>query len=76
MVGDSVVQTQQGIAYGLGQSASSLGGGVGSLIGGGLAQVIGLKQVFGVSAGLFIFSSLLTSRLLIKRSGKKPAQVT
>ncbi|MBI2850706.1 MAG: MFS transporter [Chloroflexi bacterium] len=70
MIGASVAQSQQGIAYGLGQSASSLGGGVGSLIGGGLAGTIGLKNVFGVSAGVFIISSFLTMRWLSRRSTK------
>ena len=67
MVGSAVTKEEQGIAYGLGQSASSLGGGIGPLIGGGLATAIGLQPIFAISAGIFIVSSFLTMRLLPKR---------
>ena len=67
ILGASVSQSQQGIAYGIGQSASSLGGGIGSLIGGSLAAGIGLKNVFGVSAGVFMLSSILSMRWLSGR---------
>ena len=55
---------QQGVAYGLAQSASSLGGGLGPFIGGGLAPLIGLKPVFGVTAGVMVFVGLLASRII------------
>ncbi|MEK7354707.1 MAG: MFS transporter [Chloroflexota bacterium] len=70
MVGSSVTKEEQGIAYGLGQSASSLGGGLGPLIGGGLAAAIGLQPIFAISAGIFIMSGFLTLRLLGRRSTK------
>jgi MFS transporter, DHA1 family, multidrug resistance protein len=55
-----VTGARQGIAYGLGQSASSLGFGIGPFLGGGLVPLIGLKPVFGVAAGFLIVSGLLT----------------
>ena len=59
MVGSSVTKEEQGIAYGLGQSASALGGGVGPLIGGALATAIGLQPIFAISAGIFVVSGFL-----------------
>jgi MFS transporter, DHA1 family, multidrug resistance protein len=61
-----VTGARQGIAYGLGQSASSLGFGIGPFLGGGLVPLIGLKPVFGVAAGFLIFAGLLTSRAVHK----------
>jgi MFS transporter, DHA1 family, multidrug resistance protein len=71
LVGLSVPISQQGIAYGLSQSASSLGGGIGPFIGGGLAPLIGLQNVFGVSAGVFILVGLLTLKLIPASAGLK-----
>jgi len=68
MVGSSVTKEEQGIAYGLGQSASSLGGGLGPLIGGALASAVGLSPIFAVSSGIFIVSGFLTLRLLLRRA--------
>lgn len=67
MIGLAVSQEQQGIAYGLGQSASSLGGGLGPLIGGSLAAALGLQPIFAIASGVFIVSGFLTLRLLLKR---------
>jgi DHA1 family multidrug resistance protein-like MFS transporter len=60
----SVSQTEQGMAYGLQQSANSLGGGIGPLLGGVLASTLGLKSVFPVSAALFIIAGVLVIKLL------------
>ena len=60
----SVSQTEQGMAYGLQQSANSLGGALGSLIGGVLASTVGLKSVFPASAALFIIAGILVIKLL------------
>jgi MFS transporter, DHA1 family, multidrug resistance protein len=68
IVGLSVTQEQQGIAFGLSQSANSLGGGLGPIIGGSLAAVAGLQPIFSVAAGVFMISGFLTTRLLFKRS--------
>ena len=58
----SVPVTQLGIAYGIAQSANSLGAGLGPIIGGTLAPVIGLRYVFAVAAGLFLAVGLAVSR--------------
>ena len=65
----SVSESQQGMAYGLQQSANFLGSGLGPLIGGSLASLIGLRVVFPVAAGLYILAGLLVFKLLpeIKR---------
>lgn len=62
----SVSGGRQGVAYGLSQSASSLGGGLGPFIGGGLAPLIGLKPVFGVTAGILVLVGLLANRTIHK----------
>ncbi|MBI2831171.1 MAG: MFS transporter [Chloroflexi bacterium] len=64
LVGLSVPVSQQGIAYGLAQSFTSLGNGLGPLIGGSLAPLLGLNHIFLVSAGLFVLAGLLVPRLL------------
>lgn len=64
LVGLSAPRDQQGIAYGLAASANSFGIGLGSLIGGSLATLIGLRPVFGVAGGLFILVSLLATKLI------------
>jgi DHA1 family multidrug resistance protein-like MFS transporter len=69
LVGLAVPVTQQGIAYGLSQSANSLGSGVGPFIGGGLAPVIGLRPIFGVTAGVFVLVGCLAIRLIPERAG-------
>jgi DHA1 family multidrug resistance protein-like MFS transporter len=66
LVGLAVPIAQQGIAYGLSQSANSLGSGLGPFIGGGLAPLIGLRHIFGVTAGVFIIVGLLCIKLLPK----------
>lgn len=65
LVGLSVPHEQQGTAYGLVSSANSLGIGLGSLIGGSLASLIGLRPVFGVTGGLFILIGLLITKLIV-----------
>lgn len=55
---------QQGVAYGVNQSASSLGSAIGPLLGGALAPVVGLKSVFGVTAGVYVIVGLIVARLL------------
>jgi DHA1 family multidrug resistance protein-like MFS transporter len=55
---------QQGIAYGINQSANSLGGALGPLIGGAVAPLIGLKYVFGVTAGVYFIVAVIAGKLL------------
>jgi len=64
LVGLSVPVSQQGVAYGLSQSASSLGGGIGPFIGGGLSPLIGLRNVFAVSSGVFAVVGFLALKLI------------
>lgn len=66
IVGLSVLEDQQGTAYGLSQSASALGGGFGPLIGGGLAKVVGLRPIFALAAGLYITAGLFAARRLVR----------
>ena len=63
-MGLSVSGEQHGIAYGLVASASSLGTGLGSMTGGSLASLIGLRPVFGVVGGLFMALGLLITKLI------------
>jgi MFS family permease len=65
LVGLSVPREQQGTAYGLVSSANSLGLGLGSLIGGSIASLIGLRPVFGVVGGLFMIIGLLITKLIV-----------
>ncbi len=53
-----------GVAFGLSQSSSALGRGLGPIIGGVLVPFIGLRPVFGVAAGAFILAALLNMLLL------------
>ncbi len=64
LVGLSASSTEQGVAYGLAQSARALGSGLGPLMGGGLATLIGLRPTFAVTGGLFMVVGLLGFRLL------------
>jgi MFS transporter, DHA1 family, multidrug resistance protein len=70
LVSLAVPAAQQGIAYGLSQSASSLGGAIGPFIGGGMAPLIGLRNVFAVTAGMFILVGFFVSRAIPGSLGK------
>jgi DHA1 family multidrug resistance protein-like MFS transporter len=61
LIGLSLPVSQQGIAYGLSQSAVSLGNGLGPIIGGAMVSLVGLRYVFTVSSGLFLVASLLVT---------------
>ena len=64
LIGLSVPRSQQGIAYGLAYSANALGNGLGPLIGGILANLMGLRPVFGVAGGLFMLIGTTVAKLL------------
>jgi MFS transporter, DHA1 family, multidrug resistance protein len=64
LVGMAVPVAQQGVGYGLSQSAMSLGGGIGPFIGGGLVQLIGLRPVFAVTAGVYILVGIVAALLI------------
>ncbi len=72
LVGLSVPRDQQGIAYGMAQSALALGIGLGPLIGGSLAPLMGLRPVFGVAGGLFMLTGIAVSKLLARVNLEKP----
>jgi DHA1 family multidrug resistance protein-like MFS transporter len=72
LIGLSLPVSQQGIAYGLSQSAASLGNGLGPIIGGGLVSFLGLRYVFAVASGLFLTASLLVTRYIRGQPLKEP----
>jgi DHA1 family multidrug resistance protein-like MFS transporter len=71
LIGLALPVSQQGIAYGLSQSAMSLGNGLGPIIGGGLVAFLGLRYVFPVASGLFLVASLLVVRFIRVRPVKE-----
>ena len=73
LVGLSVPRSQQGIAYGVATSAQALGSGLGPLIGGSLAPLIGLRPVFSVAGGFFMLTGIAVSKLLARVSLEKPS---
>ena len=66
LIGMAVPISQQGVGYGLSQSAMSLGGGLGPFIGGGLASLIGLRPVLGVTAGVYVAVGIIAALLIPK----------
>jgi MFS family permease len=60
--------TQQGIAYGLSQSATALSMGLGPLLGGIFASVMSLHLIFGIIAGVFFISSIIVNRMLSRKA--------
>jgi DHA1 family multidrug resistance protein-like MFS transporter len=66
----SVLPSQQGIIFGVGQSANALGFGLGPSIGGALASSLGLKYVFGFAAGVYLLAGLLVIKALPKHAGQ------
>ncbi len=66
LISFSVPVSIQGAAYGLSQSATALGRGLGPIFGGGLVSFIGLRPVFGVVAGVFILAGSVSAILLYK----------
>ena len=71
LVGLSASRSQQGIAYGVAQSANALGIGIGPLLGGLLAPVLGLRAVFGIGGGFFILIGGAVARFLTDISLKQ-----
>lgn len=74
LVSFSAPRREQGIAYGVAQSANALGNGMGPLIGGSFAPLIGLRSVFGVTSGIFVLIGVAVAKLLsgIKLDNKQP----
>jgi len=67
MLGLSVPLEQQGLAYGISQSITSLGGSVGPFIGGPMAAAIGLRSPFYVSCALALGIGILFLILVKKK---------
>ena len=67
----SVPPSQQGIAFGVGQSANALGNGLGPMIGGALGSLLGLKHVFGFTAAMYLLTGLLVMKTSPKRAGRE-----
>ncbi|MFH1382325.1 MAG: MFS transporter [Chloroflexota bacterium] len=75
LIGLSVPMSQQGVAFGMAQSANSLGGGLGPILGGTLTRAMGFKPVFGVAGGLFILVGALSIKLLAgRRRAEEPTR--
>ena len=71
LVGLSVSRSQQGIAFGVAQSANALGNGLGPLIGGSLAPLLGLRPVFGIGAALFTLVGVFVAKRLTETNPDK-----
>ncbi len=67
MVGNTVPKEKQGAAYGVALSASSLGMGSGTLIGGAIAGTWGLREVFLVNAVVMFAIAIVVTRLFGER---------
>lgn len=72
LVGLSVSPGEQGAAYGIAQSASALGNGLGPFIGGSLASVMGIQPVFGITGAIHILVGILVSRILVEQRTGSP----
>jgi MFS family permease len=66
----SVPPNQQRLVFGVGQSANALGNGLGPTISGTLGSSLGLKYVFGFSAGMYLLAGLLVIKALPKHAGQ------
>ena len=64
LVSLSVPENEQGTAYGLQQSANSLGNTLGPLVGASLASLFDLGAIFPAAAALFILTGFVVMKLL------------
>jgi MFS transporter, DHA1 family, multidrug resistance protein len=74
MIGISVLIAEQGMAYGLSQSANSIGFSIGPIIGGSAAQIISFNYIFGLSTIFFIFIGLFASKYVVVKTPKEVSQ--
>jgi MFS transporter, DHA1 family, multidrug resistance protein len=74
ILGISVPISQQGMAYGLAQSANSLGIILGPNIGGSAAQIMDLRYIFGISAGLFLVTGIIAAKFVNVKAPKEVQQ--
>jgi DHA1 family multidrug resistance protein-like MFS transporter len=64
----SVPENRQGVIFGLGQSATSLGSGIGPVIGGALGSATGLRYVFTYTTAMYLLATILIFFTLPKKS--------
>jgi DHA1 family multidrug resistance protein-like MFS transporter len=76
LIAFSVPVAVQGVAYGLSQSANSLGSGLGPFLGGSLARTIGLRPIFAVTAGIFLIVALLSMKLIPEHTARPRTEQT
>jgi MFS transporter, DHA1 family, multidrug resistance protein len=76
MIGISVLIAQQGMAYGLSQSANAIGFSLGPIIGGSAAQIMSFKYVFGLSTIFFIAIGLYAIKFVAVRAPKEIQEPT
>lgn len=74
LVGNATSREKQGAAYGVAQSSSALAWGSGPLMGGTIADLWGLRQVFLVNAIALLFTGTLVVRLMGKRRPAGPGK--
>jgi DHA1 family multidrug resistance protein-like MFS transporter len=67
----SIPPDQQGTAFGVVQSANSLGNGLGPIVGGFLGSTLGLKNVFAFTSGMYLLAGLLVIKALPRRPAEK-----
>lgn len=71
----SALPSEQGIAFGVAQSANALGNALGPILGGALGSSMGVNNVFAFAAGMYLMAGLLVMKTLPKRAGL-PEQVS
>jgi len=64
LIGTASPPEKQGIAFGVNESAHSLGNGIGPVISGLLSPVIGLRAIFGVTAVLYVLIGMMSMKVL------------
>ena len=74
MIGMSVLIVQQGIAYGLSQSANSIGFSLGPIIGGSAAQIVSLRYIFGISTFFYLIIGLFAAKYVGSRAPQEVRQ--
>ena len=74
MIGMSVLIVQQGIAYGLSQSANSIGFSLGPIIGGSAAQIVNLRYIFGISTFFYLIIGLFAAKYVGSRAPQEVRQ--
>jgi MFS family permease len=74
MIGMSVLIVQQGIAYGLSQSANSIGFSLGPIIGGSAAQIVNLRYIFGISTFFYLIIGLFAAKYVGSRDPQEVRQ--